>query len=78
VETIVDQEVPTFRDFGDFWSPFLGGQGPAPAAASLPDDRRIALREAIRASLPIAPDGSIRLAARAWAVRGSRPAAAAR
>ncbi len=65
-------DVPTrFRDFDDYWSPFLGGQGPAPTyAMSLPDDRRIALREAIRAVLPIAPDGSIRLAARAWAVRG--------
>jgi hypothetical protein len=62
-----------FRDFDDYWSPFLGGQGPAPAyAMSLPEDRRAALREAIRASLPIAPDGSIPLAARAWAVRGSR------
>lgn len=62
-----------FRDFDDFWSPFLGGQGPAPAyAMSLPEDRRAALREEIRASLPIASDGSIPLAARAWAVRGSK------
>ncbi len=67
-------DVPTrFRDFDDCWSPFLGGQGPAPAyAMSLPDDRRAALREALRASLPTAPDGSIPLTARAWAVRGSR------
>ncbi len=65
-------DVPTrFRDFEDYWAPFLGGQGPAPAyAMSLPEDRRVALREALRASLPIAPDGSIPLAARAWAVRG--------
>lgn len=72
-------EVPTgFRDFDDYWSPFLGGQGPAPAyAMSLPEDRRIALRELIRSTLPIAPDGSIRLAARAWAVRGSTPGATA-
>ena len=61
-----------FRDFDDFWSPFLAGQGPAPAyAMSLPEDRRIALREGIRSTLPIATDGSIRLTARAWAVRGS-------
>jgi hypothetical protein len=27
-------EVPTyFRDFDDYWSPFLGGQGPAPSYA---------------------------------------------
>lgn len=67
-------DVPTrFRDLDDCWSPFLGGQGPAPAyVAALPDDRRAALREALRASLPIAPDGSIALAARAWAVRATR------
>jgi hypothetical protein len=67
-------EVPTpFRDFDDYWSPFLGGQGPAPAyAMSLPEDRRLALREVVRSTLPIAPDGTIRLTARAWAVRGSK------
>lgn len=67
-------DVPTrFRDFDDCWSPFLGGQGPAPAyAMSLPEGRRAALREALRASLPFAPDGSIPLTARAWAVRGAR------
>lgn len=65
-------EVPTvFRDFADYWSPFLGGQGPAPGyAMSLSEERRAALRERIRARLPIAPDGSIHLIARAWAVRG--------
>jgi SAM-dependent methyltransferase len=72
-------DVPTrFRDFEDFWSPFLGGQGPAPAyATSLPEDRRIALRERLRSTLPIEADGSIRLSARAWAVRGFRPNATA-
>jgi SAM-dependent methyltransferase len=65
-------DVPTrFRDFDDYWSPFLGGQAPAPAyAMSLSEERRSALRDRIRASLPIAPDGSIDLIARAWAVRG--------
>jgi SAM-dependent methyltransferase len=65
-------DVPTvFRDFDDFWSPFLGGQGPAPAyAMSLSEDRRTTLREEIRANLPIATDGSIHLIARAWAIRG--------
>ncbi len=67
-------DVPTeFRDFDDYWSPFLGGQGPAPGyAMSLPEDRREALRESIRASLSVAPDGSIRLTARAWAARGAK------
>jgi SAM-dependent methyltransferase len=61
-----------FRDFDDYWSPFLGGQGPAPGyAMSRPEDRRVALRESIRAALPIGQDGSIPLTARAWAVRGS-------
>jgi ubiquinone/menaquinone biosynthesis C-methylase UbiE len=60
----------TFRDFDDYWSPFLGGQGPAPIyAMSLSEERRIALREHIRAKLPTAPDGSIHLVARVWAVR---------
>jgi SAM-dependent methyltransferase len=67
-------DVPTlFRDFDDYWTPFLGGQGPAPGyAVSLDEDRRAALRERLRAGLPVAADGSIPLNARAWAVRGER------
>ncbi len=60
-----------FKDFDDFWAPFLGGQGPAPAyAMSLSEEHRVVLRERLRTSLPIATDGSIPLIARAWAVRG--------
>lgn len=60
-----------FRDFDDYWSPFLGGQGPAPGyAVSLSEERRAALREKIRSGLPIAKDGSIHIIARAWAVHG--------
>lgn len=63
-----------FRDFNDYWSPFLGGQGPAPGyAMSLDADRRAALRERIRTNLPIAAGGSIDLIARAWAIRSTRP-----
>lgn len=67
-------DVPTdFRDFGDYWRPFLGAQAPAPSyAMSLSEERRAALRERLRASLPTDPDGRIRLNARAWAVRGVR------
>jgi len=67
-------DVPTrFRDFDDYWTPFLGGQFPAPEyAMSLPEDARAALRERIRARLPRAADGSIPLIARAWAVSGMR------
>jgi SAM-dependent methyltransferase len=62
-----------FRDFDDYWSPFLGGQGSAPTyLMSLPEERRTALRERIRANLPFAADGSIPLVARAWAVYGRR------
>jgi SAM-dependent methyltransferase len=68
-------DVPTFfRDFDDYWSPFLGGQGPAPGyAMSLSEERREALREQIRSNLPIAKGGSIPLMARVWAVRGHAP-----
>jgi hypothetical protein len=60
-----------FRDFDDYWAPFLGGQGPAPGyAMSLSEEGRAALRERIRAKLPIASDGTIDLIARAWAIRG--------
>ena len=67
-------DVPTrFRDFDDYWTPFLGGQGPAPTyVASLSTAQRNALRGRIRAGLPFAPDGSIPLTTRAWAVRGFR------
>ena len=62
-----------FVDFEDYWLPFLGGQGPAGAyAVALADERRTELREALREALPFEPDGSLRLLARAWAVRGRR------
>jgi SAM-dependent methyltransferase len=67
-------EVPTrFRDFDDFWTPFLGGQGPAPSYITrLGDAERAALRERLRSMLTTGADGSIDLVARAWAVRGTR------
>lgn len=67
-------DIPTvFRDFDDYWSPFLGGQGPAPAyAMSLRPEKRIALREALRKRLPTEQDGSINLVARAWAIKSRR------
>ncbi|HST63309.1 MAG TPA: class I SAM-dependent methyltransferase, partial [Longimicrobium sp.] len=66
-------DVPTrFADFDDYWQPFLGGQGPAPGyAVSLDEDRRVALRERLRARLPTEPDGGITLNGRAWAARGT-------
>jgi SAM-dependent methyltransferase len=67
-------DVPTiFRNFDDYWSPFLGGQGPAPSyTMSLSENHRAALRKYLRRMLPIGTDGSIHLIARAWAVRGLR------
>jgi hypothetical protein len=60
-----------FRDFDDYWSPFLGAQGPAPGyAMSLSEERRLRLRQRIYDSLPFALDGSIPLVARAWAIKG--------
>lgn len=65
-------DVPTnFSNFDDYWAPFLEGKGAAPAfAMSLAEKDRVALRETLRLRLPTAPDGSIDLVARAWAVRG--------
>ena len=60
-----------FKNFDDYWSPFLGGQGPAPGyVMSLDEKRRNQLREKIYNSLPFALDGSIPLVLRAWAVKG--------
>lgn len=58
--------VPTeFASFEDYWQPFLGGQGPAPAwLAALPPEQREAVRALLQRQLPTAPDGSIRLTPR--------------
>ena len=61
-----------FADFDDYWQPFLGGQGPAPAhAMNLDEATRNRLRDRLRASLPLRSDGALELAARAWAARGT-------
>jgi SAM-dependent methyltransferase len=67
-------DVPTiFRDFDDYWTPFLGGQSPAPTyCMSLTEEDRSTLRERLRETLPTQSDGSIHLTARAWAVRGRK------
>lgn len=67
-------DVPTrFRDFEDYWSPLMGGQGPAGVhATSLDEGDRAELRELIREKLPMDSDGSIKLMARAWAVKGRK------
>ena len=63
-----------FRDFDDYWVPFLGGQGPAPSyAMSLDEASRNRLRDRIRERLPTQSDGSIALVARAWAIQSRVP-----
>jgi SAM-dependent methyltransferase len=62
----------TFRDFEDFWLPFLGGQGPASIyTMSLAGSARQELKSLLREQLPVRNDGSIELCARAWGVRGT-------
>jgi hypothetical protein len=63
-----------FRDFDDYWRPFLGKQGAAPTyLASLPAETRDRIRAALKARLVAAADGSIAMTARAWAVQGTVP-----
>jgi ubiquinone/menaquinone biosynthesis C-methylase UbiE len=63
-------DVPTvFRDFADYWTPFLGGQGPAPSyCMSLTPEQRESLRARLRGALPTQADGGIALIARAFAI----------
>ncbi|HEY3468031.1 MAG TPA: class I SAM-dependent methyltransferase [Amycolatopsis sp.] len=71
--TVGEVKIPTvFTGFDDYWQPFLGAQGPAPAyLATLPEPRRDQIRELLRSRLPTNPDGSIPLTARAWVVSGT-------
>lgn len=67
-------DIPTpFENFDDYWSPFLSGIGPAPGyCASLGEASQNRLKDNLKNTLPTDRDGMILLAARAWAVRGSR------
>jgi len=71
VETLSIESTTHFRDFDDYWKPFLGGQGPAPSfLLSLDEAEQYRLRSALKARLPTQPDGSISMVARAWAAKG--------
>ena len=67
-------DIPTiFNSFEDYWQPFTLGNFPAPKyASSLEETRRMSLRTRLREVVPAAPDGSIHLTARVWAVSGYR------
>jgi len=62
----------TFASFAEYWQPFLGGQGPAPAyAMALDEAARARLRDGIRLRAPVGAEGSLSLTARAWAIRAT-------
>jgi len=59
-----------FADFDAYWSPFLGGTGPAPSYVdSLDRDARGQLRLRLKQRLAPSAGGPIELTARAWGVR---------
>jgi SAM-dependent methyltransferase len=62
-----------FSDFDDYWQPFLGQNGPAPAfVASHSRVEQAALADKVREMLPVQIDGTIPLKLWAWAVRGNK------
>ena len=65
-------DIPTvLQDFEDYWASFFVRRGSAPTdLASLDDEARERIREALQPSLALVPD-PIELAARAWAVQGA-------
>ena len=61
-----------FENFEDYWNPFLGGQGPAPGYLAFQEkDLQDKIRSTIRRKLIVGSNGSIKLLARAVAVRGN-------
>lgn len=66
-------DIPTvFRNFDDYWNPFLGKQGAAPTyLASVDDATRERIRAELESRLVPSQDGTIALTARAWAVQGT-------
>lgn len=61
-----------FESFDEFWRPLQEGHGRNGAyVTSLSGDQRRSLRDRLREALPVRADGSIRLEAKAWAIRGT-------
>jgi SAM-dependent methyltransferase len=74
IDCVALETASVFRDFDDLWRPFTLGAGPAPGyCASLAPAARDRLRDTLRARLRPGPDGTIRLALRAWAVTATAP-----
>lgn len=68
----IDIQTP-FKDFDDYWLPFLGAQGSVSKyLRGLSDETRTALRDQLQRQLPTTDDGGISLVARAWAVKGKK------
>jgi len=65
-------DIPTvFRDFDDYWKPFLGRTGAAPTyLASVGDEVQERIRLCLKSRLASTRGGPIELTARAWAVQG--------
>ena len=63
-----------FRNIDDYWQPYLAGGSSVAQhyATSLGEAQQMALRARLQSILPVADDGSIRLLARIWAVRGTK------
>jgi hypothetical protein len=72
VDCTAIEVVTVFKDFEDFWHPFTLGAGPAPGyCMSLSPKARQRLREKLHDDLPRQEDGSIRLGAKAWAIKAA-------
>jgi ubiquinone/menaquinone biosynthesis C-methylase UbiE len=72
VETIPIEVKTLFKNFDEYWIPFLGNVGPAPSyVMSLGENERQKLKNKLLETLPIEKDGTISLMARAWAVKGN-------
>ena len=71
VETTAIEETIIFRNFDDYWLPFLGNVGPAPSyVMNLEETERLKLENRLKELLPIEKDGSISIMLKAWAVKG--------
>lgn len=72
VEATAIETETVFKDFDDYWQPFLGGVGPGAAyVVGLSEAAGRKLRDRLRDMLPAGGNGSIKLSSRAWGVKGT-------